>query len=236
MKRQPQYMPGGNVPPSFAGQHPARRLPTFYARAVTTPQPHVFAQAAEYARWSLVWIQLVLLLIIPAALGLLRSVLRDTSSGIDTRSNVFFGFMDVLTVGATIAAFGLKVVFVPLLFFVGAALQYLLARAFGGHGRFVSHCFDMLLYQVPLAFIGALIITVFVALHFSTLFFAPIISVALFFYGIFVNTSVVMGVHGLNREKSIITVAIPYILGVMAVCGLLAVLAHSIANMLHMAH
>ncbi len=216
--------------PVASSRNPLQFMPVLYAQAIFRPVERTFARAAEYARWGLVWFQLLLLLLIPMLLGLLRNAFRDTSTGVNAHANIFFGILDILTVGATIVALIFKVITVPLLFFIGVTLQYLLARALGGRGRYVAHGFDMLLYQVPLAFIGGVIITVFVALHLSTLFFAPIISLALFCYGIFINISVVMGVHHLNREKAIAAVIIPYIIGALAICGLLFLLARYITN------
>ncbi|GHO86539.1 YIP1 family protein [Dictyobacter formicarum] len=216
--------------------HPGRRLPGFYIKAITHPTAHTFAQAAEYARWRLVWIQLAILLLIPVVMGLFRSVLRDTSTGVNTHSNIIFGLLSVITIGATVGAFILKVIFVPLLFFIEVGLQYLVARLLKGNGRFVAHAFGMLLYLLPLSLIGGIIITLFVAFHFSTLFFAPLISLLAFCYGVVINVFVVKGVHNLDRDKSIVVVAVPYIIGVLALCGALFALAHYLSTNLPILH
>ncbi|GER88164.1 hypothetical protein KDW_23260 [Dictyobacter vulcani] len=216
--------------------HPLRMLPTFYLKAIIRPSAATFARTAEYARWNLVWIQLAALLLIPVLLGLIKSLFRDTSSGVDVRANPIFGLLGTLTVGATIGAFVLKVIFVPLLFFIEVGLQYLLARTFRGNGHFVQHAFDMLLYLVPLSLIGGIIIAVFVYFHISTLFFAPLISIIVFCYGVFLNIFVVKGVHNLNQDKAIATVAIPYILGLLVVCGSALALTHYIGTTISNLH
>ncbi|GCE19189.1 YIP1 family protein [Dictyobacter kobayashii] len=212
--------------------HPIRRLPFFYIKAITRPSARTFARAAEYASWKLVWIQLAVLLLIPVVMGLLRSLFRDTSTGVDTHSNLIFGLLSVITVGATIGAFILKVIFVPLLFLIEVSLQYLVARFFKGNGHYVGHAFSMLLYLVPLSFIGGVIITLFVAFHFSTLFFAPLITLLVFCYGVVINVFVVRGVHNIDRDKAIIAVAVPYIIGILAVFGLVIALAHYLSSSL----
>ncbi|GLV58437.1 hypothetical protein KDH_52700 [Dictyobacter sp. S3.2.2.5] len=216
--------------------HPARRLPEFYVKAIVHPTARTFARAAEYASWRLVWIQLAILLLIPIIMGLLRSFFRDTSTGVNTHSNIIFGLLSVITVGATIGAFIIKIVLVPVLFFIEVGLQFAAARLLRGNGHFVGHAFSMLLYLLPLSLIGGIIITLFVAFHFSTLFFAPLISLLAFCYGVVINVFVVKGVHNLNRDKSIIVVAIPYIIGLLAMCGALFALAHYLSNSLPSLH
>lgn len=180
----------------------------------------------------LVWLQLAILIAIPLILGLIRSVFRDHSSGVNTIANPLFGLLSAITVGATIGALILKIILVPVLFLIGLSLQYAIARIVGGRGRYVGHGFSMLLYQVPLTFIGGIIIAVFVIMHFSALFVSPIISMVLFVYGIYINVFVVMGVHALSRGKAIAAVIIPYVIGVLAICGGLAALTHYLAKSL----
>jgi hypothetical protein len=220
----------GKVYDQRSSRTPAYLLPGFYAKAIFRPSPRTFAQEGEYARWHLVWLQLAILIVIPLILGLIRGIFRDRSTGINTIANPIFGLVSAVTVGATIGATILKIILVPLLFLIGLSLQFALARIFGGRGRYVEHGFSMLLYQVPLTLIGSIIIAVFVILHFSTLFYAPIISIVLFLYGVYINVFVVMGIHAINRGKAIATVVIPYLIGVLAICGGLAALAHYISR------
>ena len=223
--------------------HPARtqhntllRLPVLYAQAIFRPSARTYAHAAEYAKWSMLWLQLLVLLLIPIVLGFFRGFFRDTSTGINTHTNLLFTALGVITVGVSVLAFIIKVIFIPMIFFLGVALQYLVAWVLGGRGhvqgRFVAHGFDMLLYLVPLTFISGVIITVFVYFHISTLFFAPLISGILFLYGVFLNVFVIRGVHHLNREKAIATVLIPYVVGIVAAFVLLTVIAHLLLNAL----
>ncbi|HEX4207753.1 MAG TPA: YIP1 family protein, partial [Ktedonobacteraceae bacterium] len=212
------------------------RLPIQYAKAIFRPFPETFRRESEFARWSLVWLQLALLIAIPVIMSALRSIFRDSSVGVNPRSNVLFAFLGTLVVGATVGAFIFKIILIPILFFIGSGIQYVTARLLRGHGRYLAHGYSMLLYEVPLTFIGGIIITGFVLAHFSTFFFTPIITLALFIYGLFINVSVVMGVHGLNRSKAIITVLVPYAIGFLVACGVLATLAHYIVQTFHTVH
>jgi hypothetical protein len=215
---------------------PIYLLPGFYAKAILRPSARTFARESEYARWNLVWLQLAILVIIPIILGLIRAIFRDRSSGVNTNANVIFGLLDAITVGATIGATIIKIILLPILFFIGVSLQYVLARIFGGRGHYVEHGFSMQLYQVPLALIGSIIIAVFVILHFSTLFYAPIISIVFFIYAVYLNIFAVMGVHAISRGKAVATVIIPYVIGIVAICGGLIALAHYIARAISSLH
>lgn len=215
---------------------PIYLLPAFYARAIFRPSPRTFAQEGEYARWNLVWLQLAILVCIPIILGLIRTIFRDRSTGINTNANVIFSLLDAITVGATIGATILKVILLPILFFIEVSLQYALARIFGGRGHYVEHAFSVLLYRVPLTLIGSIIIAVFVILHFSSLLYSPIISIVFFIYGIYINIFAVVGVHAINRGKAVATVVIPYAIGALAICGGLAALANYIAKTISSLH
>ena len=234
MSANPNPMQSGTMyPPGTKAQHPLRKLPGFYARAITQPTPRTFSQTAEYATWHLIWPQILFLLLLPLILGGLRLVFKDTSSGVDIHKNLIFGTIDVLTVGISIGATILKALFVPIIFFIGATLQYLFARVFGGRGGYREQCFSMLIYQVPLALIGFIAIAVLVILHISTLFFSPFISIVLFCYGVILNIAVIMGIHRLGQNKATLAFIIPYVLGVLAACGVVTAVAHSFLNMLH---
>ncbi|GCF06542.1 YIP1 family protein [Dictyobacter arantiisoli] len=215
---------------------PVLSLLGLYARAILRPSARTFARAAEYARWPLIWIQLAILVAIPAVLGAIRGIFHDHSAGINTRSNVFFALLDVITVGATLGAFILKIILVPILFIIGVTLQFVIARALGGRGHFAGHAFSMLLYQVPLTLIGSIIITAFVLTHTSSLFFAPIVSLIFLAYGILINVFVIRGVHNLSRDKAILSIVIPYVIGALVICGGLAAVAHYVANSLSSLH
>jgi hypothetical protein len=226
----------GKAQPLETGHNPWKFLPTFYIEAVIKPSARLFSHTAEYARWSLVWLQMLFILLIPVIMGGLRALFHNNAGAVDARTNIFLSTLGVLTVGATVIAFVLKIIAIPLLFFIGAWIQYLIAKIFHGRGRFVSHCFSLQVYQVPLAIIGGLITLVLVILRLPTLFFSPLVSVALFAYGIIINIAVVRGVHNINREQAVISVLVPYVVGLLAIIGALALVAHTIAGTINAIH
>lgn len=225
-----EHVRTGKVTPQRSSPRSFFRLPAFYAKAMFEPKPQTFARASKYANWRLVWFQLLLLIIIPVVIGVLKALFRDTSSGVNTHSNLLFGLLDVVTVGATFGAFIIKLISIPVLFFVGLTIQYVVARILGGQGRYVAHGFSLQLYQIPLALIGGIIIVLISASHFSTLFFAPIVSLIFFVYGIFINVSAVQGVHRISRPRAVTAVLIPYILGALALWAAIVALAHFLTN------
>ncbi|HTK08379.1 MAG TPA: YIP1 family protein [Ktedonobacteraceae bacterium] len=220
----------GRVRPLPTPRNPVQFLPLFYVQSILRPSARLFAHIAEYARWKLVWIQLLVIVLIPVVVGLLRILFHDTSTGVTAQSNIFLSSLSVITASASFIAFIVKIIAIPVFFFAGTALQFLVAKLLRGRGSYVSHCFSIQTYQIPLAIIGGLITLAFILLHFSTLFFSPLISIALFVYGIFINIAVVMGVHNINREKAIATVLVPYVVSTLAICGILAIIAKSIAG------
>lgn len=208
-------------------------LPVQYVRSVFTPSAQTFAREAEYANWGGVWLQLILLILVPALLGVFRGLFRDSSTGIALNSNVVFYILSTFTVGTSLASFLVKLIFVPLLFFVGVTAQYSVAKAFQGVGSFLAQSYTTLLYQVPLALIGGIIITILTYTHTSTFFFAPLITIVLFVYSLILNVRAIKGVHHLEDGKAVAAVFIPYIVGTLLACGLTVALTHAILNALH---
>lgn len=225
-----QQMQGQRIYPAPEARNPLRLLPKFYAEAIAKPHPQTFTRASEYARWNLVWLQVLLLVLIPLILSFIKNILRSTTTTVDTHSSIFANFLSVLAVGASIAAIGLKIIFVPVLFFLGVTLQYAIARTLGGRGTYVGHAFSMLIYEVPLSIIGGILLIVVVALHLPSVIFAPIITIALFFLGMFINIAAVQGVHHIQSGKATAAVLIPYILAVIGIAIVVGVLANYILH------
>jgi mRNA-degrading endonuclease RelE of RelBE toxin-antitoxin system len=124
---------------------------------------------------------------------------------------------------------------IPILFFIGVGIQFALAKAFGGNGRFVGQCYAQLLYQVPLTILTSVISTLFVLfVQFTTrLVISPVVSLALFIYGVLLNVMVIAGVHNMTRGKATAVVLIPYIVGALLACGLALYFAKLIISALH---
>src|SRR5438105_1655882 len=160
-------------------------LPYLYLRGLF-PSPRFFAQEGERASWGIVWVQILLLIIIPGALGLLRGLSRSAAIGAATGSQALYNSLVSFAIGTSLAGTLILTLIVPILFFIGVGIQFALAKAFGGNGRFVGQCYTQLLYLVPLTIISSVISTLFVLfVQFATrVVISPVISLALFIYGV----------------------------------------------------
>ena len=210
------------------------RLPVQYLQSVFLPSAPTFMREIDNASWALIWIQLLILIIVPVVLGLLRGFFRDTSVG-NATNNVVFDILATFTVGSSIGSLILKLIIVPLVFFIGLTIQYLFAKMFQGQGSYLAQGYTALLYQVPLAIIGGLIIT-FLAYRHASFLYSPLITLILFAYSLILNILAIMGVHRLSGGKAAAVVFIPYILEALLACGLVVALAHGISTYLHSLH
>lgn len=212
------------------------RLPLLYLKALFTPSARFFAEEGERASWGLVWIQIILLVLIPGLLAFFRSLDHSSAARDATNSQAIGDLLSALTVSTTLVGIIAQILIVPLLFFFGLIVEFLIAKAFSGQGRLVWQGHAALLYQVPLAIIGSAISTIFLAIHLPLavrLSLYPIISIALFIYGLFLNIMAIGGVHRLTRGRSTLVVVVTYVVFALIVILLLVVLARSIVSALH---
>ncbi len=180
---------------------------------------------AERASWGMVWFQIFILVLIPFGLGLIRIFDRSLTTQVATRSHFLYDMLFAFSFGASIAALILRTIIAPLFFFVTVSLQFLLARIFGGVGVYLEQSYATLLYQVPLALLSSILSTVIVFVQGLDLhFFNPLISFVLFAYGILLNVAMIKGVHSLTGGKSVLVVALYYIVLFLVVVGLLVLL------------
>lgn len=210
-------------------------LPVLYARALFAPVARMYEAEGKRAGWGIVWVQLVILIIVPGVLGLLRGLHRSaTVTGI-TNSQALYNAIASIAVGTSIVATLIQVLVVPVIFFIGVGVQYLVAKAFRGNALFVEQAYTTLLYAVPLAVVSGIISTVLVFfVHLSLrIVIVPVITVALFIYGILLNIVAIEGVHRLTRARATTVVLLPYIIGVLLACGLTFYLAHFIISAVH---
>jgi hypothetical protein len=149
------------------------------------------------ADWAIVWIQLLVLAVVSAIFGYIGTLIYRTPAFVTGSSSAYTSLLTSLTVGSSI----FSIISVPLFFFIGAGIQYLLARAFRGEGTFLQQCYAALLYQVPLGIISRIIGLVPIL--------GGIVAFALAIYGIVLNVFAIMGVHRLSGGKASAVVLIP---------------------------
>jgi hypothetical protein len=204
--QQPDY---GYAPPQ--GPRPfsvaLRELPQQYLKVCTRPSVQSFWEEMGKADWALVWLQLLVLGVIAAIFGFIGNLIYHAPMIATGTSADYTNLIQALTLGSSV----FSIISVPLFFFLGAGIQYLLARAFKGEGPFLQQCYTALLYQVPLGIISHVISIVPIL--------GGLVSFALSIYGIVLNVFSIMAVHRLSGGKATAVVLIPIgILLLLVIC------------------
>lgn len=210
-------------------------LPILYAKALVPPYAKTFEMEGQRASWGIVWIQILVLIIIPGILGLLRGLHHSARLAAITGTQTTYVAFASIAAGTSIAATLIQIITVPILFFIGVGIQFLLARAFRGTGTFLAQSYATLLYLVPLTILGGIISTLFVYLTplSAQIVAIPVITLALLIFNILLNITEIAGVHRMEHNKAAAVVLIPYIVAALISCGLIFYLAHAIISALH---
>ena len=190
-----------------------QELPQQYIKVCTRPSVQSFLGEIGKADWAIVWIQLLVLAVIAAIFGVIRNLIFRTPVIVTGSAANYTNLVQTFTVGSSV----FSIVSVPLLFFIGAGIQYLLARAFRGQGIFLQQCYAVLLYQVPLGIISYVIGLVPIL--------GGIVAFALAIYGIVLNVFAIMAVHRLSGGRATAVVLIPVGIAVLLVICLAVILA-----------
>ena len=226
---QPQPMAARPVNQSI------QELPNQYRNVVTHPSDATFAAELPKADWAMVWVQLGILIVVGVVLGLISGLLGSALAAATTGSTNVAGSLAALTVATSVGAAFLRIIFIPLFFFIGVGIQYLVAKAFSGQGTFLAQSYTQLLYKVPLDIAGYVLATILAFIPVLGLFLSPLVSLALFVYSVVLNIFQIKAVHRLTGGKAAAVVLIPY--AVLLVLGLLCaiVAASLIISILHSA-
>lgn len=163
--RHPFTAPGAGSAPGYEREAVAqvqplplgqaiRELPGQYQKILFRPGPRSFSQEQGKAEWSIIWIQLLILVIFEAMLALPVGlvdipVLNSSLSALGAAPLSSSFFLTALTLGI--------VLFAPIAFFTVVGVQYLLGRAFQGTGHMKQQAYNQLLFQVPTTFLTALL-------------------------------------------------------------------------------
>ena len=132
-----------------------RQLPTQYWRVITQPSNTTFAAEMGKARWNIVWVQIAIYIVLATLLGLLSNLLVQPSNALSSTDT---STLPAATVAAmqqlysfisALSTYG-QVLLIPLSLFIGTGLLFMLAKAFGGNGKFLSQLYSSLLFLVPL--------------------------------------------------------------------------------------
>jgi Yip1 domain len=183
----------------------------------------------------MVWVQLGILIVVGVVLGLISGLVGSALVGAATGSSSVAGSLAAFTVATSAGSAFFRIIFIPLGFFIGAGIQYLVAKAFNGQGTFLQQSYSQLLYKVPLDIVGYVLTTILGFIPILGGILDVLIFLALFVYSVVLNIFQIKAVHRLTGGKAAAVVLIPY--AVLLVLGLLcAVVAASlIISILHSA-
>lgn len=205
----PGYQPApgyGYAAPTPPVGEAVQQLPNQYINVATHPSANTFAVETSKANWPMVWVQLLGYVVAIVLIGMISSLIFNAVLGAATRSGTVFGALSALTVTTSIGTALLNLIFVPLFFFAGVGIQYLLAKAFSGQGTFLGQAYGTLLYQVPLGLLGAVLGLVLGLIP----VIGGLVGVAIFVYAVVLNIFMIMAVHRLSGGKATGVVLIPY--------------------------
>jgi len=174
-----------------------QELPNQYIKVLTKPSAQTFAEEMGKADWGMVWVQLLIWALVGTILGLIRGAIGLAGSSFVSNNQFNPATILALTVSGSTFSF----ISVPVSFFILVGIQYLLAKAFQGQGKFLTQSYTTLLYEVPIYIVSYI-------LGFIPIF-GGIVGLALFIYGIVLNVFSIMAVHRLSGGKATGVVLIP---------------------------
>ena len=193
----------GYTPPQQASRsigQAIQELPNQYIKVLTKPSAQTFAEEMGKADWAMVWIQLLGLAILGTILGFIRAAIGLAGSSFVSSSGTF---NPAAILALSVSGSTFSFISVPLAFFILVGIQYLLAKAFQGQGRFLTQGYTTLLFQVPI-YIASFILG-----------FIPILGgiagFVLLIYSWVLNVFAIMAVHRLSAGKASAVVFIPLV-------------------------
>ena len=193
-----------------------RSLPKQMLGVLTHPSATTFEREQRTAGWGIVWILLIGWTLVDMALQWLNTLINPLKSlGGGVRPSPLLNALYS----------PLSQLVTPLVFFVAVSVLFLLARAFGGRGRYVTLAHAILLFGVPLSIVSSLLALIPVVG--SWLFLLPHL------YNLLLTVLALMGVQRLSVGRAIGVVLIPLGLLLLLSCGLLVAVVLIAAQQIH---
>lgn len=178
-----------------------RQLPAQYWRVLTHPSARTFAYEQGKAAWNIIWVQLIALAIISAIFSALVALETTALSG--ALSNTSSSTMLAALTANPLIAGVYSLIAVPVGFFIGTGIYFLLAKAFRGQGKFLPFAYCYLLIIAPINIIGDVLRLIPILGSF--------IAGALGIYGIVLLVFMTMAVQRLSGGKATLVILIPLI-------------------------
>jgi hypothetical protein len=187
-----------------------RQLPSQYMRVLTKPGAATFAAEQGKAAWNIIWVQIATLTVLTVLFGF-AFVNLTLATILSTRnfSNSSIGSYDIIN--SMRQTFGLLplsyIILTPLSLFVSLGIYHLIAKMFGGTGRFVTYMYCYLLFGVPLTIISLLLVLI--------PFIGSLIASAVSIYIIVLQIFMTMAVHRLRGGRATLAVLLLPIIGIV---------------------
>ncbi len=141
-----------------------RGLLAQYGQAIAHPSPRLFAREMGKAKWNTVWVQIIGYSIIVALFSLLSAIGFDVNAaaksvvaGADTSglTPAAVGVLEhIIVIVYNLSIYG-QILITPIALFIGTGILFLLAKIFGGTGKFLPQLYCSLLFLIPLGIIGS---------------------------------------------------------------------------------
>ncbi len=193
-------------------------LPQQYIKTLTKPSLQTFDEEQGKAAWNIVWVQLLILAVLVSLFGYLALRFNSTLiPNIGGLSTIQYENLRNTTSGSSFSL----ILGIPISFFIGQGITYLIAKAFGGQGTFLRQGYTYLLYYVPITTVSTLLGIIPVL--------GSLLGAALSIYGIVLEVFSIQAVHRLSGGKATLVVLLPVIIAVVLGCVLFLVLGAVIA-------
>ncbi len=172
-----------------------RQLPNQYFRVLTRPSATTFEEEKEKAAWDIVGVQLLIQIIGYVVISTLLRLIVNLFTPINNAIIVIsIGIPEEFVIGTFLNLVS-SILIAALFFFVSAGAFYLLAKLFGGQGKFLEQCYAMLLFQVP--------ITILISLLWLIPHVSSYVLPALGVYSTILLFLAIMGVHNLSTGRAV---------------------------------
>lgn len=182
-----------------------------YWQAIAHPSPKFFAREMGKAKWNIVWVQIIGYSIIVALFSLLSAIGFDVNaaansvvSGADTNglpASAMGVLQHILVIVYSASIYG-QILITPLTIFIGLGILYLLAKVFGGTGKFVTQLYCSLLFLIPLGVISSFLSLLFSYLPAGGSTLAFLISVAKLVYECVLLGYLLIPVHRISSGRA----------------------------------
>jgi hypothetical protein len=181
--------------------HPSsiRTLPSQYWRIISKPSVQTFSAAQENASWGSIWLQLIVVGVVSAALyALYLTIVPPQTSAVQGLSA---STIQNITIISTVISL---IVFTPISFFISAGVLYGVARLLKGDGTYLKQLYTLTLIGVPMVLLSSLLLLI--PATSSWLPYLPHI------YSLILVVLAIRAVHHLSTGKAIAVIILPAVI------------------------